>query len=205
MIKYDNKEQFIVEKGYLNRTRYYLYPAIVLMKSYRPALTNLKDNFLCCSYKNEKIVLYYDRKNTIAIHELIKTLKQNNEYIDDYMHNENVYAVEVRPELNYAAFEEGRYSDIYLEDQINLAFSTSGKTKKVLTRDPEYKQVYVDLLNEWFNTRHSIETLESRPNGISVPISQYDIPPCMNQEILNYEKTNILGRGYIEKKPRRDN
>lgn len=198
MLKYDSDEEFVVQRGFLNRTRIYLYPAIVLLKSYRPYMVDLKENLLCCSYSNDKIIIYYDRKNTIAIHELVKALKRNNEYINDYMYNENVYAVEVSPELNYAAFEEGAYSDIYTPEQLALTFTFKSKTRAVLSKDPEYKQEYVNLLNNWFNTHYTIDSLESRPNGQKVEISQYDIPPCLNQEILGYEKSNKINNGFIK-------
>lgn len=200
MLKYDSEEEFYVRRGYINRTKIYLYPAVILLKSYKPFLSNLKDNLLCVSYKNEKIVVYYDRKNTIGIHELITALKENGEYIDDYMHNENVYTVEIRPDLNYTAFEEGRYTGIYTIDQINQCFTKDSKTRKVLVKDPEYKQTYVDLLNEWFNTAHTIKSIESRDNGLYVEISQFDIPPQFNQETLGYEKSNRIGSAGIIKK-----
>lgn len=198
MLKYDSDEEFVVQRGFLNRTRIYLYPAIVLLKSYRPCMMSLKENLLCCSYNNEKIIIYYDRKNTVGIHELIKSLKVNGEYINDYMYNEDTYAVEVQPNINYAAFEEGAYTDIYTKEQLALTFTSKSKTRAVLCKDPEYKQEYVDLLNVWFNTKYSIESLESRSNGQRVEISQYDIPPCMNQEVLGYQKSNRINNGFIK-------
>jgi hypothetical protein len=198
MLKYDGEQQFTVEPNFLNRTRIYLYPAVVMMKSYRPYLAALRENLLCVSYKDESIVLYYDRKNTQAIKALIEGLKQNTEYIDDWMHNEKSYAVQIKLDLNYSAFEEGRYSDIYSKSQINRTFTPDSKTKKVLVKDPEYKQSFVDLLNEWFNTHNTIEFLESRINGKKVEISQYDIPPCMNQEIYNYDERRTIKTGRIK-------
>ena len=188
MLKYDNKEEFEVDKGYINRTRIYLYPVIVTMRSYL-ALKDLKESFLCVSYNKSGIILYYNRTNTLGIKKLVETLKVNGEYINDFMHTEDVYAIELKPDLNYDAFEEGRYTDIYRSrSQINQTFSLNSKTKKVLIKDPEYKQVFVDQLNKWFNTNYTIEKYESRTDGSTVEISQYDIPPCMNQETINYER-----------------
>lgn len=200
MIKYDNKEKFFINKGYINRTRIYLYPAVVMMKSYMPYMKDLKENLLCVSYQDKSIVLYYDRKNTVGIQKLITNLKINKEYVNDYMQTESVYAIIISPEINYSAFEEGSYTEIYTKEQLNKTFSKDSKTRKVLCKDPEYKQDYVDLLNEWFNTNHSVEHLESRPDGSRIEISQYDIPPCMNQEVLNYERSRKIEFGYF--KPR---
>lgn len=199
MLKYDSEEKFVVKRGYINRTKIYLYPAVVMLKSYNPHIINLKESLLCVSYKNESIVLYYDRKNTVGLHHLLAALKDNKEYINDYMYNEDTYAIELKPDLNYSAFEEGSYTQIYTIDQINRTFTKESKTRKILTKDSDYKQSYVDLLNEWFNTNFTIDEYEKRGDGSKVEISQYDIPPMMNQEILNYEKTNILGRGFIKK------
>lgn len=203
MLKYDNEDEFCVKRGYINRTKIYLWPAVVLLKSYKPFIQNLKENLLCVSYKNEKLVAYYDRKNTVGIHHLLAALKNNGEYINDYMHNENIYAIEIKPNINYSAFEEGRYSGIYTIEQINKTFTHESQTRKVLTKNPEYKQQFVDYLNNWFNTNYSIDALESREDGSKFEISEYDISPCMNQEILNYERTNRIGEaGRIEKSGR---
>jgi len=197
MLKYDSAEEFRVSRGYINRTRIYLYPSIVTLKSY-PQLRALRDNFLCCSYGKDSIILYYDRKNTLGIHTALTTLKQNNEYVNDYMHNENVYAIAISPELNYNAFEEGNYTAIYSQDMLKRSFTSDSKTKQVLTKDPGYKQMFVDMLNEWFNTKHSIDNLELRDDGSRVEIKEYDLPPCLNQEILNYERVNSFGSGYVK-------
>ena len=198
MLKYDSDEQFRVERGYLNRTRIYLYPAVVLMKSYMPYMKKLKDSLLSVSYRDESIIVYYDRSNTVAIKELLEELRKNGELVDNWMHNESSYAIQIKPDLNYAAFEEGRYSEIYSDkSQINQVFSKESKTKQVVTKDPEYKQIYVNLINEWFNTNYSVESLERRDDGRSVPLAQYDIPPCMNQEILNYDPQKTY-RGRIK-------
>lgn len=198
MIPYNSDEQFRVERGYLNRTRIYLYPIVVTMKSYRPFMVDLKENLLCTSYLNESLVLYYDRANTRAIKAFIDALKQNKEYVDDWMHNEKSYAIRIKPQLNYAAFEEGRYSDIYESNIINKAFSKDSKTRKVLIRDPEYKKEFVELLNKWFNTRHTVESMESRPDGGKVELTQFDVPPQMNQEVLDYNGKETINRGRIK-------
>ena len=200
MIEYNSKEKFRVERGYLNRTRIYLYPAIVLLKSYREFMQELKENMLCVSYENDSVVIYYDRKNTVAIKKLLEVLKANDEYLDDYLYNENSYAIRVKLDLNFAAFEEGSYSDIYRADQINKVFTKDSKTRKVLTKDPDYKQTYVDLLNQWFKTNHSIEDLELQLDGRILRIKQYDIPPCFNQEILDYDSGREIIKGGTIKK-----
>lgn len=197
MLKYDSKEEFKVKRGYVNRTKIYLYPAIVTLKSY-PQLKVLRENFLCCSFNKDSIVLYYDRKNTLALHTVISSLKENKEYIKDFMHNENVYAIVVAPELNYGAFEDGSYTDIYNDVILKRTFTSDSKTRQVLTKDPSYKQIFVDMLNEWFNTRHTIQALESRDDGSTVELQQYDLPPCLNQEIINYEETESIAGGYIK-------
>ena len=199
MLKYDSIENCRVEEGYINRTRIYLYPAIVLLKSYKQFIANLKNCVISSSYDPEKqrIIVYYNRNETLKIKDLLTALKSNGEYLDDWMHNENVYAIALKPDLNYNSFESGSYTDIYRIDQINRVFTRDSPVRKVLTKDPAYKQTYVDLLNSWFNSKNSIEFLESRPDGSTVEISQYDIPPCLNQEILNYESEIRLPNGKV--------
>lgn len=161
-------------------------------------MRNVKDSFLCCAFGNDCIILFYDRTNVLGIRALIHELKKNNEYIDDRLHTESVYSIKVAPEINYDAFIEGRYTDIYSLNQINRVFTPDSITKKVLTKDPEYKQTYVDMLNSWFNTRNTIDFLELRESGNRVPISQYDIPPCLNQELVEYEREKKIKGGIIK-------
>lgn len=161
-------------------------------------MRKVKDSFLSCAFGDTGIVLFYDRTNVLGIRELIQELKKNNEYIDDKLFTESVYAIKVAPEINYDAFIEGRYTDIYTPSQINKVFTPDSLTRKVLLRDPEYKQTYVDMLNSWFNTRNTIDYLELRDNGARVPISQYDIPPCLNQELIEYERSQKIKGGIIK-------
>jgi len=198
MLKYDNKEQFEVTQGFVNRTWIYLKPSIVLLKNYSPYFADLKVNLLCASYKDESIILYYNRGNTPAIKKLLDSLKGMPEFIKDWMHSENVYAVQIKPDINFSAFEEGRYTDIYTELQINQIFTSKSKARKVLTKDITYKQTYVDLLNQWFNSNNTIEYLESRPDGSRVEIQQYDLPPQFNQEILGYDERPAVNKGFIK-------
>lgn len=197
MIKYDNKQQFAVERGFLNRTKIYLYPAVVLLKSYRPTMVELKNDLLCASYYNKSIILYYNRTNSIVVKRLIETLKSNDEYLEHWMHNQDVFAVRIAPQLNYDAFEEGRYTDIYEPSQIDKVFTKESKTRKILTKNKEYKQEFVDLLNKWFNTYHTIDSLEQRDGGKKAELKQYDLPPCMNQEIFNYADDRKIAKGSI--------
>lgn len=197
MLKYDNEEPFEVVPDFINRTWIYLKPSIVLMKNYNPYFADLKANLMCASFKDESLILYYNRGNTPGIKKLLDSLKGMPEFIGHWMHSENAYAIQIKPDINFSAFEEGRYTDIYTALQINQVFTPTSKARKVLAKDPAYKQVYVDLLNKWFNTHNTIEYLESREGGKSVEISQYDIPPCMNQEILGYENIPGIRKGKL--------
>lgn len=197
MLKYNSEEQFTVERGYLNRTKIYLYPSIVLLKSYH-TMRLLKDNFLCCAFADNGLILFYDRMNIVGLRDLIQKLKQNNEYIDDRLYSEDVYMIKIKPDINLDAFIEGRYSDIYTSEQINLVFTRDSITRKVLTREESYKQTYVDMLNSWFNTSNTIDYIEIQANGKRVPISQFDIPPCLNQELIDYERPTKIKGGIIK-------
>ena len=198
MIPYNSHQQFTVERGFINRTKIYLYPAVVLLQSYRPYMISLRENLLCVSYNYDKIILYYDRSNMPLMRKFIEALKSNNEHIQDYMYSPSVYAIELSPPLNYSAFEEGRYSEIYSIEQIKRVFTNDSKTRMILAKLEPYKQEFVDNLNKWFNCNHTIDSLEL-VNGIRKPITQFDIPPCLNQEILNYDPKREVRFGRIVK------
>ncbi len=190
MIPYDSKQKFIPGSGFLNRTRIYLYPSIVLLNSYKDGFSKVRDIFMCCSYSNESIIIYYQYQNNISVlRNLVSLLKTNNELLEHGLFNADIYYIRVKPEINYSAFEEGSYSKIYTPKQIQRVFSANSKTRQVLEKHPDAKQRFVDNLNEWFNTHRTIDDLEIT-NGKRVPLKEYDIPPCMNQEI--YESKWIL-------------
>ena len=199
MLKYDSTQPFNPVRNFINRTRIYLYPSVVLLQSY-PEFKKLKPTYLACSFNYNGILLYFDRSNTLGLHLFIQELKKNNEYFSDKLISPDIYCIEIRPDINYSAFEEGTYTAIYTPDQINKIFSTDGKTRKVLTKDPQYKEEFVKQLNSWFNTNYTAESLEIREDKSRVEIQQYDIPPCLNQEIYNYDREEpILKSGYLAK------
>lgn len=185
MIGY-HKEKFKVEKGFINRTKIYLYPSVLLLKSLKSILS-LKNDLLTCSYDENGIVLYYEfsPKNIHLIQSCINELKKNNELVKCSLHSENVYKIQVDTGINYLEFEQGNYSKIYNKEQIKKIFIIDSQTKKVITKDPSYKQEFVDNLNKWFNTNMTIDSLELDTSGVRTPIREYDIPPIMTQEYDN--------------------
>lgn len=185
MIPYSERP-FKVEKDFLNRTRIYLYPSIVLLKSYKEGFLKVKDAFLCCSYQ-DGIVIYYDyRKNIKNLRFLIELLVENDELVEHSLFNQDVYKIRVKPDINYNAFEEGAYSRIYTDEQRKRVFSSGSITDQVLTKHSDAKQRHIENLNRSFNASYTIDQLELQ-DGVRKELSEYDLPPSLNEEIYEYE------------------
>lgn len=175
MIKFDLIEVPLIESFYLNRTRLYLLPAVNLLKSL-PEIAKLKKNI-------NTVTTLYDGglklfiKNNSSIRDLIQSLKDNHEYIDDYIYSKNIHVVVLKPNINYTAFLEGRYSEIYTKEQLVKCFDSKSDILKILKKDPIYLKKYIKYIKDQFGESIRESSIKDH--------KEYDIIPCLNQEIIN--------------------
>lgn len=124
--------------------------------------------------------------------ELVQTLKENNELVDEYIYNKGIHVVEIRPDIDYTAFLEGRYSEIYTPSQLKKCFNHVGDRinkdfvvavesdqLQILKRNPEYFPKYVEYIRKQFGESIKIESIKAH--------KEYDMMPNLNQEIMSYE------------------
>lgn len=186
MILYNNKERFadcVGEDKYINRCWLYLMPALMLLKG-RDALLKIKNQITACSLQDSQLCLYIKLKQTnLDLQECIKILDKNGELIEDSIFSKNLHKLIVKPDINYNAFLEGAYSKIYTQAQLAMCFPTNVKIKQVLCKNKEYEDEYLQFLKTCFGNSIRKEHLTEH--------SEYDIPPCLNQEIYNYDSGRI--------------
>ena len=123
---------------------------------------------------------------------MVKVLKENNELVDEYIFNKGIHVVEVRPDINYSAFLEGRYSEIYTPAQLKKCFWFKGdKTPdgkvvteespalQVIKKNPDYFPKYFEYIKKQFGQNLKEDSVRDH--------KEYDLPPNLNQEIMSYE------------------
>lgn len=181
MILYNSKERFedcISESKYVNRCWLYLKPSLMLLKS-RDTLLKIKDQMVGCSIEHNTLCLYVRLKPTnINLQECIKSLEKNNELVGESIFSKTLHKLVLKPDINIDAFIEGAYSQIYTKDQLKLCFPNDIKIRQVLMKDPQYEDEYLMFLKQCFGNSVKKEHLTEH--------TEYDIPPCLNQEIYNY-------------------
>lgn len=185
MILYNSKEQFgdcISDTKYVNRCWLYLRPALMLLKS-RDVLLKSRAQMTACSIENETLCLYFKLKPTnIDLLNCIKVLQSNNELVDEGIFSKSLHKIRVKPDISYNAFLEGNYSQIYTKDQIQICFPEESKIKQVITKNKDYEDEYFQFLRKCFG--NSLRKTD-------IVMNEYDIPPCLNQEIYNYDSSRI--------------
>ena len=108
-----------LESGlYENRTRRYLLPATLLMKT----MIGKDLNLVCCGCGISNIMgltLLFDVNRT-NVESLIVKLKRNDEYKADFIVSDIFHAVVLNlPFLDYEKFIEGKYSELYTKNQLD--------------------------------------------------------------------------------------
>ena len=155
----------------------------MLLKS-RDALLKIKDQIVACSIEDQCLCLDIKLKQTnVHLQEAIQTLKKYEELADEDIFSKSLHKIVVSPNICYDAFLEGAYSQIYNRKQLDICFPNNIKIKQVLTKDPQYEEEYLKFLKQCFGNSVKKEHLTEH--------TEYDIPPCLNQEIYNYVNKGI--------------
>ena len=81
-------------------------------------------------------------KSKTFCRELIESLKQNNELVEEYIYNRQIHVVVIRPDINYSAFLEGEYTKIYTPQQLIKCFRPDSEALMVLKKDQRYFPKY---------------------------------------------------------------
>ena len=180
MILYNSKERIedcIGDTKYVNRCWLYLKPSLMLLKS-SSELLKIKEQIVAVSLDITecRLCLYIKLKPTnIDLVNAIKALAHNFELVDESIFGKQLHKIVVAPDINYNAFLEGAYSKIYTPEQVEICFKSESTIKQIITKDKNYEDDYLIFLNKCFNGHIKKDSITE--------YSEYDIPPCLNQEI----------------------
>lgn len=189
MLIYDKKERLEenLSKTYINRSRLYLASSLELYKSYGELKSSLKDVIVVGVgiNKPQGLLLVFAVNNFGNILSLIEVLKQNKEYIDDCIIDKNHHAVVLKPLFNLDNFTRGNYTELYSPEQMKV-FKGSEKVYPVITKDKNYFPKFVQYMKSNFEVEGSSYLNNNLTEDDLKDYPQYDIPPCLQQEIIWY-------------------
>ncbi len=191
MLVYNREERLEdnLTKNYINRSRLYLASSLSLYKSYSNLQPMLKNIVVlgCGINKPQGLLLIVNVGSGFSsVLDLIKTLKENKEYIDDCIIDKNHHAIVLIPMFNIEHFIRGNYTDIYNEDQMKI-FKGSEKVYPVVKKDKSYFPKFVQYMKSNYEVKGSSYIGENITAELLSDYQQYDIPPCLNQEIIWYK------------------
>jgi len=197
-----------VQKGKLfkNRTWRYLYPSLKLHPKLMDRLNllfkinvGLQDEYI--DYEDYSVNILIDTSlsgRTLGKHsyqeeldDFLEWIRLQSYYVKDYLYNDYSHMIIVklpqscRPSYEY--FLNGEYSKMYNSSQLNTCFvlnenslrnSDIRKVRDVLTKSRAAKLRFVEMVNEDFNEKLTVETFDP---------TEYDYPIRLKDEIFNYE------------------
>lgn len=179
---------------YFNRTKRYLLPVLnTYPKTFKTELRKNPFNLYVCDaeyYKSKNLPF----QNLFFIHtnynkELVNVSRGLKYYVDEYpvnLHNQYMIVVNLPDKYieSYQNFLTGQYNRIYTKEmlkELNIPQIYQGQvnlTYCVLIGSPLAFEDYTRILKDVYGV--------SNPNWIPANPDQYDIPPRICQEVLNY-------------------
>jgi len=196
---YDQNETIeISDEVYLNRTATYLLP---LLKAYGPDFLKVYSKIISVPrafaiddtkgphYENALYSVFKPSEHFSAIEEL----RSHEAYLDDYVYtNPNFHVIVIRlPRHVIAPFLEGNYSKLVNNVEVEKFYKKMirknmkeqyTKVYSVVKKLPHQRQKFIQQVWEDFGS-----------NIEGSHIEEYDYPPILGQEILNYECSRKAG------------
>ena len=165
-----------LNREYINRSRQYLWPSIVLLKSYiflKPTINKIVA-VGCGVGQTLGLTLLYQTSEFGRLYEIMEKVKETGEYIADVIVGMEHHALILKPPINLDAFLKGRYSEIYKPEQLTIY---KGSKLGVLKRTKEAEKEFLQFMNTEFGglNQETLNYLRDR---------EYDLEPILSAEIL---------------------
>lgn len=191
MIEWDTKKKMEVKSDFLNRSKIYLAPSLSLLKTYS-TIVKCKPIAISIGVKKvQGLTLFFKSLSYDKLLGLIDELKQNNEYLEDIIISDKIHAVVLKQDkINIEHFIKGYYSKIYKQENLvvfNVDNQILKKAKKVLLKDPSYKEDFYQYMKSTFEVVGSLNDRHQFTRDLLDSYEELDLPPNLNIEIYNYE------------------
>ena len=165
-----------LNREYINRSRQYLWPSIVLLQSYiflKPTINKIVA-VGCGIGQTLGLTLIYQTSDFGKLYEVMEKVKETGEYITDMIAGMEYHALVLKPPVNLDAFIKGNYSKIYRPEQLTIY---KGSKLGVLKRTKEAQQEFLKFMNTEFGglNQETLNYLKDR---------EYDLEPSLTAEIL---------------------
>jgi len=175
----------------LNQTLYYLYPLLNLydkkLKSYVYKLGLKELGVKDLTHPDLIDVLFCKCKPSVNSKYIEEYFKDEDYFVTDYLHSDlehHIYVFKL-PEGTTNKFLKGKYSELVPKDKIEEVYTKTvmnnnievyTKNYSVVSQRESYKAVFLDMLNEKFNTNLTLNDLDSN--------AELDFPPKLSDEII---------------------
>lgn len=132
-------------------------------------------------------------KSRIDFYKVLSWLREQSYFVKDYPFdsgrngNKHVVVLKLPKEGMIDKFVNGQYSKLYTKEELDKIINKTNKVLKstvpnpiysVLSKDEEFKEEYLQILNSTFNSRLTINDISHH--------NEYDIPPFLKNEILRW-------------------
>ncbi len=115
-------------------------------------------------------------------------LKKTRYYYDDYIYDDNihviVFALPEEYNITYEKFLQGKYSQMYKDNQIKLLFQDKGNIA-ILKRLPEYKEVFKEKVKRQFSVEFGSYKSHVKDEDVIVDDkTELELPPTKYSDWL---------------------
>jgi hypothetical protein len=187
---------------YINKTYKYLMPSlrgygddfVLNFNIFWKMAVGIHDITLNGSNLNQGkniIVMFNKNYKPEITNTALVNLRKHPSYVTDYSYeadfinsNRHMLVIEIPERFHkaYDSFIKGKYSEMYNSEELKLLFSVSkDKERNVLLKNSDYKQKYINTINETFGTLMTVEDFDD---------IELDLPLVNVEEIFNWPESD---------------
>lgn len=165
-----------IKRSFINKSREYLWPSIVLLKSYQdiksvvPSIITVGAGIQSCL----GLTLFFQVTDFDKITQIISRAKEHGEYLMDTIIDTDIHAIVLKCPVDINAFLKGEYSKIYTDNQLRVVKEDK---RRILQRDQSARDAFIQKVIDVAGDLRS-DTIEHLTKG------EYDFPPVYQQEII---------------------
>lgn len=218
-----SRDQRLDIKGdsiYINRTFKYIAP---LLRLYGKELINLFNSLFIkgiaigdANFSDEigtNLHIVFSYKNSKVTGKLLDLVKSKDYYVDDYIFSLDhyLYCLVLKSPVDVTGkFINGEYSKLYSKDIIDKVFRRTYKegnieryteVYSILTKRLEYDNTFLRKVLHDFNiSEREVNSVIDKEHDY-----EYDYPPILGEEVLNYDEELIIDKILIQQERLKSN
>ncbi len=189
MILYDQEDRLIqnLNLNYRNRSRIYLWPAAKLLDNYNLIASQEIVGLGCGINEVEGLTIVCKTDKYAKVSRLIHDLIDRKLFLSDAIVTADLHAISIQIPIDMGAFIKGQYSQIYTPEQIEKCFNPTDAAYKVLKQDKSWFPKFFEQMKKNFEVKGSEHIPPNLHEDLFTNYTEYDIPPCLGQEVIFYK------------------